>query len=93
MRPAYRSSSSQKSVARDTRSGSTNHGTGATRVSLAGESAQIARIALLVSRLVALSVVPLSFALPVFGKEPVLLADQAAPVGEAWTHQKFSSAT
>jgi hypothetical protein len=93
MRPAHRSGSSQKSVARDTRSGSTNHGTGATRVSIAKESAQIARIAPLVSRLVALSVLALSFALPAFGKEPVLLADPAAPLGEAWTHQKFNSAT
>jgi hypothetical protein len=56
-------------------------------------AAEIARIAPLVRRLVALSVLALSIALPALGKEPVLLADPAAPLDEAWTHRRFSAAT
>jgi hypothetical protein len=56
-------------------------------------AAEIARIAPLVRRLVALSALALSIALPALGKEPVLLADPAAPLDEAWTHRRFSAAT
>jgi hypothetical protein len=54
---------------------------------------EIAHVACFTSRLVAFSVLALAFALPASGKEPVLLADPAAPLDEAWTHQRFSAAT
>jgi len=54
---------------------------------------EIARMACLTPRLVALSALALSFAWPAFGKDPVLLADPVAPLDDAWTHQRFSNAT
>lgn len=47
----------------------------------------------LAPRLVALSLLAFSFPLSASGNEPVLLADPAAPLGEAWTHQRFNAAT
>ncbi len=32
-------------------------------------------------------------AIPSFAKDPLLLADPAAPLAEAWTHQRFGNAT
>jgi len=90
MRPAHRSGSSQRSVVRDTRSGSANHGIGATRASVA---AAVACTAPLVRCFVALSVLAVAFALPASGEEPLLLADPAEPLDEAWTHQRFGAAT
>lgn len=55
--------------------------------------AEVAPIAPLVLHLVALSAFALASALPASGEEPVLLADPAVPLGEAWTHQKFNAAT
>lgn len=53
----------------------------------------LARVTSLTRRLVACLILGLSVALPASGKEPVLLADPAAPLDEAWTHQRFSGAT
>src|SRR3990170_3974042 len=90
MRPGRRRDTSPRVVVRDMRSDSPAQGAGATRASI---GADISRIASLVLRLVALSVLALAVALPASGKEPILLADPAAPLDEAWTHQRFSAAT
>lgn len=41
----------------------------------------------------ALAVLALIAAIPAFAKEPLLVADPAAPLAEAWTHQSFGTAT
>jgi hypothetical protein len=40
-----------------------------------------------------LTILWLAAAVPASAKEPLLLADPAAPLAEAWTHQRFGTAT
>ena len=42
---------------------------------------------------VAVSVLALFAALSAFAKDPLLVADPAAPLSDAWTHQRFGTGT
>lgn len=44
-------------------------------------------------RIAALTVLGLVAAIPAHAKDPLLVADPAAPLAEAWTHQSFGAAT
>lgn len=89
MRPARGSVSWPRPIVRDKPPGSSIQGPGV-RVHNAAKDASIISLVL---HLVALSALGIVFAVPASGAEQVVLADPAAPLGEAWTHQKFITAT